>query len=132
MQTQELKLHDIKPLMPIDDYSFYYFLALVIIGGIIVTGVLFLLLKWFRQRKRHNIRKEHLQRLHAVDLGDAKKAAYELTKYGATFKDDDQRHKEMYENMIQKLSNYKYKKQVGSFDDETKAVINLYREMCDV
>ncbi|NPA65599.1 MAG: DUF4381 domain-containing protein [Epsilonproteobacteria bacterium] len=129
---EKLQLHDIKPLVEIDDYSWYYFLLLSTIAIIVIAGLVYLLLKWFKHRKKENIRKEHLKRLKKIDLKNTKKAAYELTKYGATFKDDDTRHKEMYQNMIEKLSAYKYKKEVGSFDSDTISIINLYREMCDV
>jgi len=132
MQHEELKLHDIKPLVMIEDYSFYIFVALSIIGAIVIAGLLFLVLKWLKEQKKENLRKKHLELLHAIDLQDTKKAAYALTKYGATFKDDDERHRQMYENMLQKLQKYKYKKEVDGFDEETLAIINLYREMCDV
>ncbi len=132
MATQELNLHDIKPLVAIDDYSFYYFLTLSFVAVVIAMGAVFLLLKWYKNRKRENLRKKHLEILHSIDLDNTKKAAYMLTKYGATFKDDDTRHQEMYANMLERLANYKYKKEVGRFDDETISIINLYREICDV
>ncbi len=129
---QGLKLYDIKPLVEIDDYSWHYFLFLSVFGVVVIVGAVYLVIKWLRHRKRENIRKKHLQLLYDVDLHDTKKAAYQLTKYGATFKDDDTRHKEMYQNMIEKLFSYKYKKEVESFDRETLSIINLYRELCDV
>ncbi len=133
MQPDQLKLHDIKPLVPIQDYSFYYFLALSAIAVVLLAGVFYLLLKWLKQRKKENIRKKHLEILRSIDLRkDPKKAAYMLTKYGATFKDDDARHKEMYENMLAKLEKYKYRKEVEPFDQETVSIIELYRDICDV
>ena len=133
MQADQLKLHDIKPLVPIEDYSFYYFLAVSVIAVVLLVGVFYLLLKWLKQRKKENLRKKHLEILRSIDLrGDPKKAAYMLTKYGSTFKDDDARHKEMYENMISKLERYKYRKEVEPFDDETLSIIELYRDICDV
>jgi len=130
---QELKLHDIKPLVEIEDYSFYYFLVLSTIGVIIVVALSYLLLKWLKNRKKENVRQKYLQILRQIDLqSDPKEAAYKLTKYGATFSEDDARHKEMYVNMVAKLQEYKYKKEVAPFDDETKAIINLYRDICDV
>ncbi len=133
MQTETLKLHDIKPLVPIEDYSLYYFLALSFIAVLLLAGIVYLLLKWLKQRKKENLRKRDLEILRSIDLrSDPKKAAYMLTKYGATFKDDDARHKEMYENMLEKLQRYKYKKEVEPFDDETISIIELYRDICDV
>lgn len=133
MGEVQLKLHDIKPLVEIEDYSFYYFLALSAVGVVVLAGVFYLFLRWLKHRKTENKRQKDLEALRAIDLTkDPKKAAYLLTKYGATFKDDDQRHKEMYANMVEKLQNYKYKKEVEPFDSDTIAVINLYREICDV
>ena len=133
MQPDQLKLHDIKPLVPIEDYSFYYFLALSAVAVVLLAGAFYLLLKWLKQRKKENIRKKHLEILRSIDLRkDPKKAAYMLTKYGATFKDDDARHKEMYENMLAKLEKYKYRKEVEPFDKETVSIIELYRDICDV
>ena len=132
MQTVGLKLHDIKPLVEVNDYSFYYFLVLVGVFLVVFVGFLYLLYKWLKHKKKEDIRKKHLKILLNVNLNDTKKAAYTLTKYGATFKDDDIRHKEMYKNMIEKLENYKYKKEVEDFDNETLSYIKLYREMCDV
>lgn len=133
MNQGELKLHDIKPLVEIVDYSFYYFLALSIVAVVIFAAILYLFLRWLKHRKKENLRQKALEVLRSVDLKkDPKKAAYDLTKYGSIFKDDDIRHKEMYENMLAKLQNYKYKKEVEPFDDDTIAVINLYREICDV
>jgi N-acetyl-anhydromuramyl-L-alanine amidase AmpD len=132
MENNTLKLHDIKPLVVIDDYSLYYFLAVSFIALVIISGAAYLIWKWLKSRKKENIRKKHLKILKNVSFKDAKKAAYMLTKYGATFKDDDTRHKEMYANMLEKLAQYKYKKDVGKFDQETISVIHLYQEMCDV
>lgn len=133
MQPNELKLHDIKPLVPIEDYSFYYFLGFSFVVVVLLAGVFYLLLKWLKERKKENLRKRHLEILRSIDLHkDPKKAAYMLTKYGATFKDDDIRHKEMYENMLNKLERYKYRKEVEPFDEETVGIIELYRDICDV
>jgi len=133
MQPNELKLHDIKPLVAIEDYSFYYFMVLSFVAVILLLGIIYLLLKWLKYRKKENLRKKHLEILRFIDLQkDPKKAAYMLTKYGATFKDDDARHKEMYENMLTKLEKYKYRKEVEPFDEETVSIVELYRDICDV
>ena len=70
--------------------------------------------------------------LRTLDLSDAKKAAYAITNYGATFKDDSPRHSEMYANLHNRLEKYKYKKEVEKLDEETLGYFELYKEMCDV
>ena len=132
MQTQEIPLHDIKPLLEIEDYSFYYFIGLLGVITIIVVGGLYLLYKYFHAKKRFDLRKKHYKLLQNVDLHETKKAAYKLTEYGATFANDSQRHQKTYHDMLEKLEKYKYKKSVDAFDSETVRIIELYRGMIDV
>ncbi len=131
-QNYDIPLHDIKPLLEIQEYSFYYLLGLSAVAAFIVIAVIYLALKWFKNRNAFNIRKEHQRLLNAVDLNDAKKAAYDITFYGNTFSDDGQRHSEMYKNIIDRLEPYKYKKEVDAIDSEVIGYIELYRGMIDV
>jgi hypothetical protein len=132
VQTTAIPLHDIKPLLEIQDYSLYYFIAIVTVGSIILLGILYLVYRWYKMKKRFNVRAEHYKRMRNVDFRDAKKAAYELTKYGATFQNDSERHYRAYENMLEKLEKYKYKKSVENFDEDTKHYIELFEGMIDV
>jgi len=63
---------------------------------------------------------------------DAKRAAYDITKYGYVFADDSARNREVYENLLRRLAPYKYKKEVGAMDAETKSYFNIYLGMIDV
>jgi len=134
MQDNEIlkQLHDIKPLVKVDDVTIYYFLIVFFIALIILSGITYITLKWYKNRKKEDIRKKHLNIIKKIDLKKTKEAAYALTKYGATFKNDSPRHKEMYNNMINKLQSYKYKKEIKPFDKETISIIELFREICDV
>ena len=67
-----------------------------------------------------------------LDLNDSKNSAYAITNYGLTFKNDSDRHAEMYKNITNRLEAYKYKKKVDCFDDETLGFIELYKGMIDV
>ncbi|SFV74709.1 hypothetical protein MNB_SM-3-1424 [hydrothermal vent metagenome] len=125
-------IHDIKPLLEIKDYSFYYLLVIVIVFSFLFGSGVYLFIKWLKKEKKRNIKEEHLEILNHLDLEDTKKTAYAISKYGATFKDDSNRHLEMYNNLIARLQRYKYKKDVESFDEETLGYIEVYRGMCDV
>lgn len=131
-QNYDIPLHDIKPIIEVQEYSIYYFFALVAVAVLVALGVIFLVLRWFRGRKRFNLRKHHQRLLKELDISDAKAAAYALTLYGETFANDSQRHTQMYANLVARLEGYKYKKSVESFDSETLSYINIYKEMCDV
>ena len=128
----DIPLHDIKPLIEVQEYSLYYLIVMSTIALLIFVGLLYLVMKWLKRRNAFNIRKEHYKLLNTIDFQDAKRSAYDVTYYGATFKDDSPRHTEMYKNLTQRLEQYKYKKDVDEMEDEVKAYINLYKEMIDV
>ena len=128
----DIPLHDIKGLIEVPDYSIYYFTAAVIVGLLIIAGVFYLLYRYLKYKNRYNIRKEHLKAIRNIDMNDTKKAAYELTRYGLTFRDDSPRHQKHYELMLHALDAFKYKKKVDAFDSETLRHIHNYEEMLDV
>ncbi|MBA3027057.1 MAG: hypothetical protein FP820_11745 [Sulfurimonas sp.] len=132
MQNYDIPLHDIKPILEVQEYSLYYFVALCALVFVLLLGLAYIFYKNYKAKNRFNIRQEHYRLLKSLDLKDTKNAAYSLTLYGLTFKDDSPRHTEMYKNISQRLEAYKYKKSVGAFDEEVLAYIDLYRGMLDV
>ncbi|MCF6339419.1 MAG: hypothetical protein L3J10_01545 [Sulfurimonas sp.] len=131
-QSFDIKLNDIKPILEVQEYSFYYFLGLSFVLLLLILGVSYLIYMWIKQRNAFNIRKEHIGLLKSLDLSDTKQSAYDITRYGVTFRDDSLRHKEMFENITNRLATYKYKKEVKEFDKETLEYIKLYEDMIDV
>ena len=131
MQSQEIPLHDIKGLVEVQEYSLYYLSALVIVGVIVLLGVLYLLYKFLQNRKRFNLRKHHAELLHQIDFSDAKKAAYEITQLGSTFKEDTPRHERAYELLVENLEAYKYKKEGDEFSSESKHLFENYLGLID-
>ena len=131
-QSYDIPLHDIKPIVDVNEYSLYYFLGLSFVVLFLVIAISYLGYRWFRQRNLYNIKKDHYQLINSLDLNDTKHSAYAITVYGATFKDDSERHLEMYTNLIQRLEIYKYKKEVEAFDSEVLGYIELYKGMIDV
>ena len=137
MNTQENKIpeipiHDIKPIVDIQEYSFYYFLGISLVALLFVGAIAFLIYKYIKQRNAYNVKKEHFKIINELDFTNTKESAYAITLYGATFKDDSDRHKEMYKNIVDRLEVYKYKKDVEEFDEDTKRQFERYIEMIDV
>lgn len=132
MQNFDIPLHDIKPIVDIQEYSLYYFVGLISVVVFLACGIAYLLYLWFKRRKTFNIRKEHMKLINSLDLSETKKAAYAITVYGVTFADDSPRHVQMYKNLAKRLEVYKYKKSVDAFDDEAIGYIELYKGMIDV
>ncbi len=132
MQSYDIPLHDIKPIVEVQEYSLYYFIAISSVVLILVALLGYFIYKWLQKRNSFNLRKEHFRLLNSLDLSSTKNSAYMITSLGATFKDDSLRHKEMYENLTNRLEEYKYKKEVEEFSKETLGYIELYKEMIDV
>jgi len=131
-KTYDIPLHDIKTIVDVQEYSLYYFIGVVLLVFILLMTMGYLAYKWYVKRNAYNQRKEHFKLLHAIDLKNTKNAAYALSKYGATFKDDGERQIGMYANITARLEQYKYKKSVEPFDKETLGYIELYKGMIDV
>ena len=93
------KLKDIKPILDVHEYSFYYFILAIILGII----VLFILLKLFKKWRANR------EKSYDFNLKDSKQTAYLLIKLI--------RDKEGSKEYIDKLHNeYAYKKDVPDFD----------------
>ncbi len=128
----DIPLHDIKPIVDIQEYSLYYFSALVLLAILAVFGLAYIVYRWIKAKNAFNIRAEHFKTINSLNLNDTKNSAYILTYLGATFKDDSQRHTEMYANLVKRLEAYKYKKEVDEFESEVKGYIEVYKGMLDV
>lgn len=131
-KTYDVPLNDIKTIVEVNEYSFYYFMGLSIVTLLVFGGLLYLVYKWLQKRNAYNQRKEHLELLNSIDLNDTKNAAYSISKYGVTFANDGERQSGMYKNISARLEQFKYKKDVDSFDKETLAYVELYKGMIDV
>ena len=118
MPTQEpsLKLHDIKELAVVTDYSVYYFYALIAFGVLVFLLLAYILYRYLKRQKALDEQTQLLNTLKAIDYSDAKHAAYTLTLCGNALQKDLPQTK-AYENLLPKLQAFKYKKHVGSFSD---------------
>lgn len=130
-QQFDIPLHDIKPIVEIQEYSLYYLLGLIGLGLIVLSLIIYFLYLWYKKRNAFNLRKHHLELLGELDFSDTKNTAYAISSYGITFKDDSPRHTEMFHNISERLEVYKYRKNVSAFDEETIGYIEVYKGMLD-
>lgn len=131
-QSFDIPLHDIKNIVDVEEFSLYYLSGVSFFILLLLIVAAYFLYMWLKKKEKFNQRKEDYKALHVVDLSETKKSAYAITSYGATFKDDSPQHLEMYLNLTSRLEVYKYKKEVGAYDDETIGYIELYKGMIDV
>ena len=124
------KLHDIKELENIPDNSIFIFSILVFAGIILILTIIFLFIKYFKNRKVSD-RKTYFNILKNIDFDDSKKAAYIITKYSRLIANND-REKKLANELIEELRIFKYKKNVKNIDKLTKAKYSTFMEILDV
>ena len=123
------KLRDIKPLVEIPDYSFYLYILVMVVVTLLAALMLFFLIRKL-SKKRLNQREQILQRLRSLSFDNPKEVAYQMTKYGRYLVKDESSAR-LYEDLVRKLTKYKYKKYVKPFDDELKKEIKLFLQVYD-
>ena len=102
------KLRDIKPIVEVNDYSFYLFLGVIFISLVLIFLIIYFLYKKFKKTE------------YRFNLENSKQTAYKLINII--------RDKEGSEKYIDKLHQYTYKKEVPSFDiDLFNEIIKKYK-----
>ncbi len=126
----EIKIHDIKELSDIPDFSLYIYLFLWILGILFIFILIFLLFRFFYNRDK-NQRKIYYAILKKINLNDSKHSAYTITKYARLLSSND-REKRLVEELVEELESYKYKKNVEALDDNVKIVFGRFMDTVDV
>lgn len=132
MQKEQINLHDIQPIVEVQEFSLWYLSGIVVAVALLLAFLLYKVWVWIQSRNKFNKRKADKISLETINIANTKEAAYAMGFYGAIFKDDTPRHSEIFEALQEHLEAYKYKKQVEAFDNETLHYYNIYKEMCDV
>lgn len=128
---KDIPLHDIKPLVEVPDNSFIYLLS---VGALLAVVLLFILLWVYKAYKKSKIlsrRKMILEKLRTIDMSKTKEAAYHISEYGR-FLAKREEEKEIFEKLQNLLEQYKYKKEVSSFDEESLKTYQDFLEALDV
>jgi len=126
----ELKLNDIKDLVQIPDYSIYFYYGLIIFVISIFVVVIYIIYNYWKNKKQ-NIRKIYFKRLKDIDFNNSKKSAYDITKYGYLLVNTT-KEKQLLEDLVDKLGDYKYKRDVPIIDDDIKNSFHIFMESLDV
>lgn len=126
--SMDIPVHDIGPLIEVVEYSFAWFIALIAV----VLVVIALLMKQMRSRKKikevdeRRVRYENFSR---IDVSDPKAAAYEISKQGSFFAQDNEETLGAYCTLFERLQRYKYAPKVETMDEESIALYRAYQKM---
>jgi len=112
------KLRDIKGLVEIQDYSLYYLLALVILGLLIASFVIYQLFFKRKRRKKPTKKEIALRELKNIDYSNPKDVAYKFTIFAESLLEESDKRE--YEMLVKELDSYKYKKEIPKMDEDLK------------
>jgi hypothetical protein len=127
----ENELRDIKPLLEIPDSSYYLFLGLMALAVIFLLGLVIFLVKKFWKQKKINMQKVYFEQFKNLEWTNVKQTAYEATELGRKLTLENERAKEIYEQLVPMLESYKYRKKVPALDDATFKQYNLLVHIID-
>lgn len=118
MQAYDIPIHDIK------DIEFTQTTDWISAGEVVVAVVvlIFVLIYIIRKTKKHNAVDYYQDLTDAAGLKDVRQRAYEITRIGAYLADKNELTKMRYVELCESLQEYKYKKIVSEFSDETKKI----------
>jgi len=125
------ELRDIKPLLEIPDSSYYLFLGLIALAGVLVLLIIWFLVKKFWKKRKVDRQKVYFEQFKNLDWNNVKGSAYEATELGRKLTLENERAKEIYSQLVPMLEAYKYRKEVPSLDDETRKQYNLLVHIID-
>lgn len=131
MRDTNIPMNDIAPLVEIHDYSFYYFLGVLLLVAVVIVAFMLAVMKQWKKRK-HDPRHLMMEKLRSIDLSDPKHAAYSISEIGRFFEHDSERTHKAYRNLFERLEPYKYAPTVAPIDEETLGYYRLYLEIIDV
>ncbi|MRI83293.1 MAG: hypothetical protein C6I00_02635 [Nitratiruptor sp.] len=123
------ELYDIKPLVPIPDYSFLFYTILILFTTLIVALAIYWIVAILARRKITQ-RQEILAYLRSLDRRESKRVAYEITRLGRHLVTNESTLK-IYEELLRRLARYKYRAKVPPLDEETNRYIDLFLKMGD-
>ena len=129
-ETNELKIHDIKDIVEIPDYSIFLFSFLIFLALILLLIVIIYIIKYFKNKKV-NLRKEYFNTLKNISFDNPKEDAYTTTKYLRLLAISD-REKNLSNEIIEDLEKYKYKKNVKEIENSIKIKLSTFMDIVDV
>ena len=108
------KLKDIRDLENIPDISFYFFLASIFVGILSIFTLFYVLLRFYKNRKKTTLKQRVLKRLKEID-----------SRYGR-FVANDERSQKFLQQLTTRLEKYKYIKNPPKFDEQDIKYYDLF------
>jgi hypothetical protein len=115
------QLRDIKGLVEVTDYSFYYLLGLIGLGIILIVMIAILVYKKVTKKVPMTQQRLAMKLLKEFEVSDAKESAYAFSHLAQYAVNDTQR--QQLEALLAELEPYKFRKEVPELDEALKIKI---------
>ena len=126
-----LKIHDIKPIVEIPDYTVYLYYGLILIAFLLICLIGYFIYKYFT-KPTDITRETYLKKLKSIDYKDTKQTAYNISLYGR-YLATTERQIRLFEELHHLLEEYKYKKTISdNIPNELKTKLDIFLESLDV
>lgn len=126
-----IKIHDIKPIVEIPDFSVYLYYSLLFLVCVIICLIVYGIYKFFKPKPK-TFEMECHEKLQSLDFTNIKQTAYDISKYGR-YLAKEERQIRLIDELTDELSSYKYKKEIpSSLSHEIKTKFNIFMDTLDV
>ncbi len=126
-----LKIHDIKPIVQIPDFTIYIYYSLIVVCFLVFMIIIYYIFKLFKKSEISK-EKKYFNILKNIDFKDTKKASYQISKYGRLLANSE-REKRIIDDIHSSLEMYKYKKNIQSeISIDIKNQFEIFMDSLDV
>jgi len=126
-----IKIHDIKPIVEIPDFSVYLYYGLVFLACVVICFLIYGVYRFFKPK----IKTQEMywyEELQNLDFNNIKQTAYDISKYGR-YLAKEERQIRLIDELTADLSSYKYKKDIPvKLTQEIKTKFNIFMDTLDV
>jgi len=126
-----IKIHDIKPIVEIPDFSVYLYYGLVFLIFLVICLILYGIYKFFKPKVKTQ-EMYWYEKLQKLDFNNIKQTAYDISKYGR-YLAKEERQIRLIDELTNELSMYKYRKEIPTkLTQEIKTKFNIFMDTLDV
>ena len=126
-----IKIHDIKPIVEIPDFSLYLYYGLILLVIIMICLLIYGLYKFLKPKVKTQ-EMYWYEELQKLDFNNIKQTAYDISKYGR-YLAKEERQIRLIDELTDELSSFKYKKEIPSeLTQEIKNKFRIFMDTLDV
>ncbi len=126
-----LKIHDIKPIVEIPDFTIYIYYGLICFSIIFLIIIGYTIFKMFNE-KQISSEKEYYNILETINFDESKQSSYLISKYGRLLAKTP-REIQLINDIHLNLEQYKYKRNTNNkIETDIQSQFTIFMDSIDV